>query len=81
MLFEQITTSTELSLRAASTNFSPSLFQLVEQERDDLEQWMEWPQRINTPQRCERYLREMELINGVGQQFFSFIFFREQLAG
>lgn len=81
MLFEEIIISTELSLKAASTDFSSSLYQRIEQERDHLEPWMEWPQRIDTPKRCERYLREMELINGVGQQFFSFIFFREQLAG
>ena len=81
MLFKEIIISTELSLQAASTDFSPALFHLVERERNHLEPWMEWPQRIDTPQRCERYLREMELINGVGQQFFSFIFFQEQLAG
>jgi ribosomal-protein-serine acetyltransferase len=81
MLFKKHTITRELYLAAASTHFTPVFFHLIEQERDYLEQWMDWPQRVDSLKRCERYLREMELINGVGQQFFSFIFFREQLVG
>jgi len=81
MLFQRRIVSPDLCLMAATTEISPALFTLLEQERTYLERWMKWPQRIDTPARCQRYLREMQLINGAGQQFFSFIFYQDQLAG
>lgn len=81
MLFERISLSTQLSLIAASTDFSGALFEVIQQERNYLEHWMDWPHHLNSPARCERYLRELQLINRAGQQFFSFIFYQEQLAG
>lgn len=81
MLFQRRIVSSDLCLLAATTEMGPALFTLLEQERAYLERWMDWPQRIDTPARCQRYLREMQLINGAGQQFFSFIFYKDQLAG
>lgn len=81
MLFTQLRTSATLFLTAASTDISQSLFDLIQEERSYLEQWMDWPKPIDSLSRCRRYIREMELMNKVGQQFFSFVIYEKQLAG
>lgn len=61
--------------------FDQALFQLIQEERLWLEQWMEWPQQVKTLAKCQRYLREMQLMNQAGLQFFTFIMDHANLVG
>lgn len=81
MLFKELVIAPHLHLRIATTDFSDSLFELVNQEHQRLEQWMDWPKKIQTLPRCRRYLREMELMNQAGLQFFCFLFKEEKMVG
>ncbi|MEM9918919.1 MAG: GNAT family N-acetyltransferase, partial [Bacteroidota bacterium] len=57
------------------------LFQLVDQQRDHLRQWLPWVDQTTEEAHSERFLKESHLFNVGGQRLTTFISFQNQLVG
>jgi len=81
LLFETLKVSSEIRLRIPKTSDHNAFFELIYESNPYLSPWLDWPNKISTPQAAVIMLREMMLFNQGGQKFFSFLEKNGQLVG
>ena len=81
MLLKELNINSQLYLKAATPLHTQALFELIEAERENLQKFLDWPNKIQSLTDCESVIREMSLFNIGGQKYFCFIFQKGKLAG
>lgn len=71
----------KLELRLPEMDFADSVFNILEQERKYLEEWLPWVSKTRTIDDCQKQIKDYRLFNKGGQKLMTFIFFNQNLVG
>ncbi len=70
-----------LELRLPETEFAPTLFQIVENQREYLGKWLPWVEKTTSEKDSLEFLKSSILFNNGGQKLTTFIFHEKKLVG
>ncbi|MFK7936977.1 MAG: GNAT family N-acetyltransferase [Saprospiraceae bacterium] len=68
-------------LRGPEREWAKTIYQIIDEQRDYLGEWLPWVERTTSLQYIRTFLRESILFNAGGQRFTTFIFYENQLVG
>lgn len=71
----------DLELRLPETDFAPSLFQIVKNQREYLGKWLPWVEKNKVEKDSLEFLKSSILFNNGGQKLTTFIFYKKKLVG
>jgi len=73
--------NTKLELRLPDAKYAKALFQIVDQQRDYLGEWLPWVQQTKSVVDSFAFLKTSKAFNNGGQKLVTFIFHENELIG
>lgn len=76
-----IIVDSEIVLRTPQQRWAQIIYEIINQQRNYLAEWLPWVDKTTSEQYIRTFLRESILFNGGGQRFTTFIFYKRQIVG